>query len=98
MLARGMEDINNAFDKMKKMLETGSKKYSVMVFSKELKTVGIEVSHDQKIVKRIEGTGSYPICLLDQPMTEFTSSFSAKLTDQPGNKGCWLGVCVKSIV
>ena len=48
--------------------------------------------------KRIEGQGGYPIVLLDQPLTDLNCEFSATLKEQPGNKGCWLGVCVLNIV
>lgn len=53
---------------------------------------------DQKSVKRVEGTGSYPIALFDEPLSEFNNAFTVTIKEQPGNKGCWLGVCVKDIV
>lgn len=36
--------------------------------------------------------------LFEEPLTEFNNTFTVTIKEQPGNKGCWLGVCVKDIV
>ena len=35
---------------------------------------------------------------MEHALTEFNNSFSVTIKEQPGNKGCWLGVCVYDVV
>ena len=69
MIEKGFENIDGMMDKVSKMLNSEGKPFSALVFSKEYKSLSIELSNDQKIAKRIEGQGSYPIVLLDQPLS-----------------------------
>jgi len=35
---------------------------------------------------------------MENPLTELNNSFTVTIKEQPGNKGCWLGVCAHDIV
>ncbi len=42
--------------------------------------------------------GGYPIAVFEEPLTELNDNVNIKVTEQPGNKGIWMGVCVLDIV
>ena len=49
---RGLEDVGGALDKLKKLIDSQGKGIKFLLFSKELKSSAIQVSGDQKVVKR----------------------------------------------
>ena len=64
MMMRGMEDVNGALAKLKKLFDSQGKAYKQLLFSKEFKNTQIEVGEDSKTAKRIDGAGGYPVILL----------------------------------
>jgi len=92
-----MEDITLAVNKLEKIFSyQGMPK--TKLFSKLFKAGCIEINAEQNLAKRTGEEGSYPIVLLEQPLTKFNNSFTVVLKEQPAKKTCWLGVCVYDIV
>ena len=52
MMFRGLEDVNMAIEKLRKLIDSDGSKFKQLLFSKELKSPFIEVYPDQRSAKR----------------------------------------------
>ncbi len=65
-----MEEVINSMDRLRKILRSHSGAKKPAQFSKTNKAVSIEVSEDGLTARRFEGAGSYPIVVMEDPLTE----------------------------
>lgn len=92
-----MEELTKGIDRVKTSLSkyrtNKSNKFSLVH-----KASCLTINEHQDVAKRGEGSGGYPIVLIEERISEFNDNVSVKIVEQPGNKGIWIGVCVLDIV
>ena len=60
--------------------------------------VKIQQRESKDLVNLTLISGGYPINLLDTPVTKENNEINIKITEEPGNRGIWMGVAILNIV